>query len=151
MMLIMCHCGEQRFAVDSRHVSEVLPRVHLHALGGAPPWFAGVLIRRGTATPVIDLAQLANAKDCPRSLSNRIAILETDLRGSRRRFGILAERVELREVRGEPEQCFAKADGPAQFGELRLDEEGVLQILDIRRLVSEERQALLFSSEGRPD
>jgi chemotaxis-related protein WspB len=144
MMLIVCHCGEYRFAVDSRHVSELLPRVNLHPLGGAPTWFAGVLIHRGSALPVIDLKQLAEGKNCPRSLSSRIAVLQTDLRGSRRRFGILAERVGLREVRGGVEQAFAPADGPALFGELRLDEQGVFQLLDIARLVSEERQAVLF-------
>ena len=151
MMLIMCHCGEHRFAVDSRHVSEVLPRVRMHALGGAPSWFAGVLIHRGSATPVIDLSQLAEGKDCPASLSSRIAIVQTELRGSRRRFGVLAERVGLREVRGGADQSFARADGPALFGELRLDEQGVFQLLDIARLVSEERQAVLFPAEGSHD
>jgi len=149
MMLIMCHCGDQRFAVDSRHVSEVLPRVHFLALGGAPRWFAGVLVHRGSATPVIDLSQLAEGKSCPKSLSSRVAVLQVDLRGSRRRFGVLAERVDLREVHEGTEQCFARVDGPALFGELRLDEHGVFQLLDIARLVSEERQAVLFPFEGK--
>ena len=33
MLLIMCHAGANRYAIDSRHVSEVLPRVDLHPSG----------------------------------------------------------------------------------------------------------------------
>jgi chemotaxis-related protein WspB len=144
MLLIMCHCCANRYAIDSRHVSEVLPRANLHRLADSPPWLAGMLIYRGRTIPVVDLTQLTEGMPCPRRLSSRIVVLQTELGGSPRRFGILAERVGLREIRQQPGESGGEADETAAEGRLRLDEEGVYQLLDIPRLVSEDRRAVLF-------
>lgn len=144
MLLIMCHCRANRCAIDSRHVNEVLPRVNLHRLSGSPPWLAGMLICRGIATPVMDLSQLVEGTPCPNRLSSRIVVLRIELGGSFRQFGILAESVDLREVHDEPEGAGRQSDGPAALGTLRLDQEGVFQLVDMPRLVSADRQALLF-------
>jgi chemotaxis-related protein WspB len=150
MLLIMCHASASRYAIDSRHVSEVLPRVGLHRLTGSPPWLAGVLVYRGTATPVVDLTQLMEERDCPTRLSSRIVVLQTELRGITRRFGILAEHVDLREAVNDPDEASGETVGPTALGTLRLDEEGVFQLIDIQRLVSEGRQEVLFPSAGDP-
>jgi chemotaxis-related protein WspB len=144
MLLIMCNAGENRYAIDSRHVSEVLPQVNLHRLTGSPPWLAGMLIYRGAATPVVDLTQLTEGMPCPNRLSSRIVVLQTELRGIPRRFGVLAERVGLREMladRGEPGRETA---GPAALGKLGLDDQGIFQLVDIALLLPEDRQAILF-------
>jgi chemotaxis-related protein WspB len=147
MLLIMCHCGENRYAIDSRHVREVLPRANLHRPGGSPPWLAGVLVHRGETTPIMDLAQLTDGKCCPALLSNRIVILQVELRGSVRQLGILAEQVGLREVERQPAGLPGEAGEPTALGGLRLDEQGIFQHIEISRLVSEERQAVLFPFE----
>ena len=149
MLLIICHCGEYRYAIDARHVSKVLPRVHLHALGGSPAWLAGVLRRREMAIPVIDLKQLTVAEDCTGNLSSRIIVLETELRGQVLQFGLLAERVAICEFSEGSPKSFGRAGGPAACGELRLDDRGVFQLIDLSQLISEERQAILFPAAGR--
>jgi chemotaxis-related protein WspB len=146
MLLIMCNAGGNRYAIESRHVSEVLPQVNLHRLTGSPPWLAGVLIYRGTATPVVDLTQLTEGMPCPNRLSSRIVVLQTEVGGISRRFGVLAEHVGLREVRADPGECGGETAGPTALGKLRLDEEGVFQLIDIRRLASEDRREVLFPS-----
>lgn len=146
MLLIMCHSNSNRYAVDSRHVSEVLPRVHLHRLSGSPPWLAGMLIHRAKATPVMDLAQLTEGTCSPDRLSSRIVVLEMELCGSLRQLGVLVERVDLRETSREPEEAGGTADGPAALGRLLLDEQGVFQLVDPLRLVPKDRQAILFPS-----
>jgi chemotaxis-related protein WspB len=142
----MCNCSANRYAIDSRHVSEVLPRVNLHRLAGSPPWLAGVLIYRGRATPVMDLMQLTEGTPCPNRLSSRIVVLKIELGGSFRQLGVLAERVGLREIREEPGESGGETEGPAALGKLRLDEHGVFQVIDFSRLVSDDRQAVLFPS-----
>ena len=137
MLFIMCHASANRYAINSRHVSAVLPRVNLHRLTGSPPWFAGVLIYRGTATPVLDFTQLTEGRDCADRLSSRIVVLQAELGGISRQFGVLAEQVGLREVHTDPVEVIG---GETALGTLRLDEEGVFQCIDIRRLVSEGRQ-----------
>lgn len=148
MLLIMCHASAHRYAIDSRHVGAVLPRANLHRPAGSLPWLAGVLIYRGTAIPVVDFTQLTEGKPCPGRFSSRIVLLQAELGGIPRRFGLLAERVGLREVRDGPGESGGETAGPTALGRLRLDEHGVYQLIDILRLVPEERQAILFPAAG---
>lgn len=149
MLLIMCHAGANRYAIDSRHVSEVLPQVNLHRLAGSPPWLAGLLIYRGAATPVVDFTQLTEGKPCPNRLSSRIVILRTELEGLPRRFGVLAEHVGLREVGDAPAEAGDETAGGPGWGKVLLDDQGVFQLIDIVRLVSQDRQAILSSAAER--
>jgi len=144
MLLIMCHCRANRYAIDSRHVKEVLPRANLHVLAGSPSWLAGMLICRGSATPVMDLSQLTEGRPCPNLLSSRIVVLQMELAGSFRQLGVLAERVGLCEVHEAPGASGGESDRPASLGTLCLDEQGVFQLVAISRLVSADRKALLF-------
>jgi chemotaxis-related protein WspB len=149
MLLVTCYAGTNRYAIDSRHVSEVLPRLDLHRLSGSPPWLAGLLTYRGAAAPVMDLTQLMEGTPCPDRLSSRIIVLQTELAGTAQRIGVLAERVGLREIDGAPTGVGDNAAGQATLGTILLDEQGVFQLIDIPRLVSQERQAFLYpAAEG---
>jgi chemotaxis-related protein WspB len=149
MLLIMCRANLNRYAIDSRHVGEVLPRVVLHPLAHSAPWLAGLLIHRGSATPVVDLVQLAAGRPCANRLSSRIVILQTELRGTMRRVGVLAEQVGIRECGDMSGPSDDQATGSTALGTLFLDEQGVFELVDIARLLSEDRQTLLFPSAER--
>jgi chemotaxis-related protein WspB len=149
MLLIMCRANVNRYAIDSRHVSEVLPRVVLHPLAQSAPWLAGLLIHRGSATPVVDLVQLAAGSPCANRLSSRIVILQTELRGIVRRVGVLAEQVGIRECDDVTGQSHDHASGSTALGTLFLDEQGPFELVDIPRLLSEDRQAFLFPAAER--
>jgi chemotaxis-related protein WspB len=149
MLLIMCQASATRYAIDSRHVREVLPRVHLHRLAGSPPWFAGVLICRAAAIPVMDLTELTEGKPCPPRLSSRIVILQTGLEGVPRQFGVLAEHVSLCEIGADLGELGGGTAGPTALGNLHLDEQGVFELIDIPRLVPGDRLAVLFPGAER--
>jgi chemotaxis-related protein WspB len=149
MLLIMCRANVHRYAIDSRHVSEVLPRVVLHPLAHSAPWLAGLLVHRGLATPVLDLVQLTVGKPCANRLSSRIVVLQTELQGIIRRVGILAEQVGLREFDNATRQSGDQTTGSTALGTLFLDEQGVFELVDIPRLISEDRQAFLFPAVER--
>jgi chemotaxis-related protein WspB len=147
MLLVMCHVDDGRFALDARHVAEVLPRALLQRLSGSPPWLAGILVHRAAALPVVDLAQLSEGKRCPNRLSSRIVVLQTECDGQLCRFGLLAERVGVRELQHEPKPSGEVAAGPAALGSICLDEQGLFQWVDIARLLTAERRAVLFPVE----
>ena len=144
MLLIICHAGANRFAFESRHVIEVLPRVNLHRLPDSAPWLAGVMIFRGAAIPVIDFTQLTQSAPCPNRLSSRIAVVEISIKEAPQRFGVLAEQMGLREFNADQEKPGAEGGGQTALGKLCLDEQGVFQIIDPTRLVREDRLAILF-------
>jgi chemotaxis-related protein WspB len=146
MLLIVCQSEGNRYAINSRSVREVLPRVNLHRLGGSPPWVAGMLICRGNATPVIDLGQLVAGRSCPARLSNRIVVLRAEPSGESRDVGILVEEVGLREIDGQSDTILGKSHGSGALGRLQLDEQGVFQLVDLGRLLSADRRAILFPS-----
>jgi chemotaxis-related protein WspB len=150
MLLVTCQADANRYAIDSRHVSEVLPRLGLERLSGSPPWLAGLLVYRGAATPVVDLTQLTEGRPCPNRLSSRIIVLRTELEGLPRRIGVLAERVGLRELSGDLAEVGDETAGETHLGKVFLDEQGVFQLIDIERLVSQDRQAFLGSNAQRP-
>ena len=62
-------------ALDIRRVREVVPRVRLRPVSGAPEWLAGLFVYRGQAVPVLDLHRLAGAGECPPHLSSRIILV----------------------------------------------------------------------------
>jgi chemotaxis-related protein WspB len=144
MLLITCRANLNRYAIDSRHVSEVLPQVSLHPLAHSVSWVAGLLVHRGSAIPVVDLVQLAADRPCANRLSSRIVILQAELQGIVRRVGILAEQVGVRECSDTTELSDHRATGSTALGTIFLDEQGVFELLDVSRLLSEERQAFLF-------
>lgn len=144
MLLLMCQVGSNRYAIDSCNVREVLPRVNLHRLSGDPPWLAGLLIHRGAAIPVLDLTQLTEQKTCPNRLSCRILVVEAELSGMPRNIGLLVEQVGLSEIQFEPKEKAEEGAGSTAMGRLCLDEQGIFQLIDIRLLIPESRQAVLF-------
>jgi chemotaxis-related protein WspB len=143
-LLIMCHAGGNRYALPSRHVVEVLPRVHLHRPADAPRWHAGLLIFRGAAIPVIDLTELSQSTPCPNRLSSRIAVLQAELGCAARRFGVLAEQMDLNELKDEQEQSVAATAGQTALGQLHLDQQGAFEMIDPVRLLAGDRLAILF-------
>jgi chemotaxis-related protein WspB len=103
-----------------------------------------MLIHRGQAVPVMDLAQVTEGRPCANRLSSRIVGVRAEVEGGLRQFGVLAERVGLCESQQQPASPGDEAAGPGALGELRLDEQGVFQLVEISRLVTKDRQAFLF-------
>ena len=58
MLALTFAAGGDRLALDIRRVAEVVPRVRLAPLAGAPAWLAGTFVYRGQVVPVIDLHRL---------------------------------------------------------------------------------------------
>ena len=143
-LLIMCQTGTNRYAFESKDVVEVLPRVRLHNMPDSPSWYAGILLFRGTAVPVLDLAQLTAAGSSSPRYSSRIAVLKTVLGGVDRVFGVLAERMGLREFQDDLKQDQIRTSGQTALGKLCLDDQDVFQLIDPVNLIAEERFSILF-------
>jgi chemotaxis signal transduction protein len=144
MLLVLCHAGGNLYAFEAHCVSEVVPRVALHRVAHAPPWHVGLLIHRGLTTPVVDLAHLATGEACPARLSSRIVVLHADFGGAPRRFGILAERVDLREADAPLDAQAVAAANRTAWGRLVLDAKGAYELVDLARLLAGDRWDSLF-------
>ena len=158
--------GEQRYAIPSAEVVEVVPAVALRPVPGTPEAVAGLLAYRGQVVPVVDLPRLFGRGAAPARLSTRIAVCDPEGTASaldtvspepggaggtsrrRRLVGVLAERV-TRVGEVDPAAPGSHpgptADGLPALGRVTLDDEGLVQLVEVRDLLSED---LLLRLEG---
>ena len=134
MLVLTFQVGKEAFALDIRRVREVVPRVRLRPVSGAPEWLAGLFVYRGQAVPVLDLHRLAGAGECPPHLSSRIVLLPVPGADPDALVGLLATQVaNVRELAAEP-----AAPGPPSpsLGPAVADGTGVLRVLDPERFLA---------------
>jgi chemotaxis-related protein WspB len=152
MLVLTFQVGREAFALDIRRVREVVPRVRLRPVSGAPDWLAGLFVYRGQAVPVLDLHRLAGAGECPAHLSSRIILVpHACADGEEGLLGLLATQVaDVREVSpgARPPIGLAGAD----LGAVLADGTGLLRLLDPDRLPGGAawRQLRALPAEGSP-
>jgi chemotaxis-related protein WspB len=142
MLVIMCHAGENRYAIDSADVIEVVPLVNYDTLADAPNWLAGVFAHRGVATPLIDFTMLLTGRPCPRRWNSRILLVRSEAEDMPKKIGVLAERVTTAEI---DEQAVPTAPPSAMeaLGPILLDGSGMFHLVDLSRLLSRERRDIM--------
>ncbi|MGL4464584.1 MAG: chemotaxis protein CheW [Planctomycetia bacterium] len=92
MLALQFSVGDGRYLLPVEQVVAVVPWVHLKPMLHAPVQFAGIMMYRDRAVPVVDLGILLGEAPCPPRLSSRIVLVEND--GAEQRLvGLLAERV----------------------------------------------------------
>jgi chemotaxis-related protein WspB len=131
MLALVFQVGPEKVAVDVRRIREVVPRVRLTAVPGAPPWVAGVFVYHGRVVPVVDLHALAGVGECPPHLSSRIMLFPYPLDVPESLVGVLATQVaEIREIRPGVAQALPGPDGRPTLGPALADGAGILRLLD---------------------
>jgi chemotaxis-related protein WspB len=144
MLVLMCHAGEIRYAVDSASVIEVVPCVEFDSVAESPAWLAGVFAHRGVATPLVDFTLLLTGHPCPRRWNSRIILVRFDVEDMPEQLGLLAERVTTAEI---DDQARAATTDPSStmeaLGPILLDDRGMFQLVDLSRLLSGDRRSAL--------
>jgi chemotaxis-related protein WspB len=145
--------GEERYALPSASVVEVVPAVQLRAVPGTPPEVAGLLAYRGRVVPVVDLPRLFGRGAAPSRFSTRIAVCDLDgasrpigegptqVAVRRRLVGVLAERVtRVGELDPDAPGSHAgpRADALPALGRVTADEDGLVQLVDVAELLPPE-------------
>lgn len=130
MLALTFQVGPDRVAVDVTRIREVVPRVRLSPVNGAPSWIAGVFVYRGGVVPVVDLHRLTGVGECPLHLSSRIILLPYPRNAPESLVGLLATQVaDIREIQTELVQSIAAQPGGAGLGPALPDGAGILRIL----------------------
>ena len=166
MLVLTFQIGKDLVALDVRRVREVVPRVTLHQVAGAPHWLAGVFIYRGHVVPVIDLHRLIGVGECPTQLSTRIILVpqpstpttlisagekDRDEVGEEQLLGLLATQVaDIRELQ-LPTLAQGQLTAPTwpDLGPVLVDGPEIIHLADLGRLLPEsfQRQLALIPRE----
>lgn len=141
VLLLLFTAGGQLYAMESGRVVEVIPRVSLRPLVHQPPHVAGVFSYRGQIAVVVDLCLLIHGQPCGGHLSSRIVMVAPRAEGDSAAplVGLLAEG--MTDTLSRPLADFqlgalTSLDRPYLAG-LCLDERGMVQRLDLDRLLAE--------------
>ena len=147
MLLLAFSIGRHRYALEARRVIEVVPLVDIRPVPQAPRGVAGIFDFRGVPVPIIDLSMLIAERPSRQSLSTRLVIIGyPDATGEPRPLALIAERA-TRTLEREPSQFVDSGiahEGSSYLGPIASDDEGLLQWIDVGRLLPAAVRDALF-------
>ncbi|MEH2293651.1 chemotaxis protein CheW [Nostoc sp.] len=156
MLMLLLNIGNERYAIESRQVVEVIPLVVLKTLPHQPEYIAGVFNYRGRIVPVIDLCQLMRGKPSSEYLSTRIVLVNywgsnnPELKAAYI-LGLMTEQVveTLHKSESEFVDPNIQIDTAPYLGKMIVDEQGMIQCLRVEYLFSEAQQLNLLPESDR--
>ena len=140
VLLLLFSAGGPLYAMESKDVVEVIPRVSLRPAVNLPGYVSGLFNYRGVVVPVIDLCFLIQNRASGQNLSSRIIMVtSSDKHGKDHYIGLLAEGVT--DTISRPLNAFHETgldSGSKSFlGGMTLDERGMVQILHLKVLMEQ--------------
>lgn len=147
MLHVLFHLDNQRYALETGRLVEVVPFVELRELPRAPVYVAGLFDYRGHTVPVIDLTALALGRPSRVLHSTRILLIDyPHSAGASQLLGLLAERV-VETLKLAPEaftDTGVEIPEAHYLGRVARDGRGLLQAIETDALLPPEVEALLF-------
>jgi chemotaxis-related protein WspB len=138
VLCLLLRLGRDQYAIDVRHVVEVLPLVEIKAIPKASPALAGVFNYHGNPVPVVDLAADVLAVPARRELHSRIVVVSCPGEGgSPRLVGLLVEHATSTLKCAESDFSDTGIGGAAYLGGVRQHREAIVQLIDPARMLTE--------------
>jgi chemotaxis-related protein WspB len=147
MLFILFQIGRDRYALSADSIIEVLPLMNLKRVPCAPVGVAGVLNYRGSPVPVIDLNEMMLAEPAARRLSTRIILVKYPLDAQHpRALGLIAEHATNMIQRSTQDfiETGVESDDARYLGRVTNDTGGLIQWIEVERLLTSEVRDVLF-------
>src|SRR5512135_3557486 len=140
MLYLLFQLGQNRYALETSRVVEVVPLVALQQLPQAPNGVAGIFSYRGHPVPAVDLSALTLGQPAPERFSTRIIIINyPDESGTNRLLGLVAEHVTelLRRDAKEFVDPGVNLSAAPYLGPILMDGSRAIQLIYEHRLLPE--------------
>lgn len=139
MQLLAFTVGAEAYAIESRQVIEVLPRVTARPIPRMPASVQGVFTHRGQLVPLVDLGRLLTDRPLRETLGTRVIVVEFSSGSDKHRIrlGVAAENVLSLCSSTDAEATLPtmrSPDAPA-LGRLLRIEGRTIQVLDVEHLL----------------
>ena len=147
MLYLIFQLGDDRYALDTARLAEVLPPLSLKRIPQAAAGIAGVFSHHGAAVPVVDLAALALGRPAKESLSTRLVLVrQPGPDGAPRLLGLLVERATgtLERQEADFQDSGVAAPGARYLGPVTADARGLVQRVDVDQLLPAAVREQLF-------
>jgi chemotaxis-related protein WspB len=98
MSMLLFYIGSNRYVIENKYISQIIPRIGLRFIPYVPSYIAGLLNMENLLIPVIDLCYLVEQRVAPSVFHTRIILLENPLPLTERHkeisiVGVIAEKV----------------------------------------------------------
>lgn len=146
MLVLLFNIQNERYAIETKRVIEIIPSVPLRQLIMTPPYVAGLLNFRSHNIPVIDISILAGGKPSSEILSTRIVVIEFDVFGELKLLGLKLERAtETIKI----EEKFLKESeisiyGASYLGKIFEYENSIVQLIAADLLLQDDVKKILY-------
>jgi chemotaxis-related protein WspB len=147
MLFILFQIGRDRYALPASSIIEVLPLMNLKKIPRAPLGVAGVLNYRGTPVPVIDLNEMTLKQPAARRLSTRIILVKYPFEAQHQNaLGLIAEHATNMIQRSIEDfvETGVESDEASYLGRVAHDAGGLIQWIEVERLLTPEVRDVLF-------
>ena len=154
MLFLLFQLGQDRYALDTGRVAEVLPLVAITPIPQAPVEIAGLFNYRGAPIPAIDLSQLTLGRPARRRLNTRIVLVHyPDVHGDTHLLGLIAEKVSetVRRDASDFVPSGVTNDRAPYLGPVATDARGLTQRIDVERLLPASVRDVLFTPPDNTD
>jgi len=136
--------GAQTYGLAGEQIVELVPRVGLTEIIGAPPYVPGFFNYRGKIVPVIDLALLATGTAATACIGTRIAVVQYD---STHLLGLMLENateIIYPEASAIEWQDHGIKTECQYIGRIMLTNGKTIQLVKVENILSEEAKAIIF-------
>lgn len=144
MLFLLFDIGSHRYAVEARHVVEVLPLVDIMPAPGASTDVAGVFMYRGVSVSAIDLGQRWFGRPTPRTNARLILVEHPAARGPESRLVGLLVQYATETLRRDPANFIASGiehgSGSAS-DQITTDARGIIHRVNLDTLLPAEVDA----------
>lgn len=137
-----------RYLIPTDGIVEIIPNIYPRQVPHAPDYLLGMMDYRGEPLPLVDICFLLSGEPCEVVLSSRIVIVEMLSPTSEKvKIGWLFPGVT--ETLRMSEEQFEAAPITMQehdyLGDVLTDDKGILQKLDLQRILPDDAYSILFS------
>lgn len=141
MLLLLFETKDGRYALDSKHIVEVIPLLKMKRIPSAPAIVKGMINYHGTPAPVFDFCAIESEEMSRPFYSTRIILVNYPLEEGEKMIGVMAERVTdvIRCSQSDIRSTGILLDkGSGARGEGAGREEEIVQLFEIKRMVPED-------------
>jgi chemotaxis-related protein WspB len=147
MLFILFQIGRDCYALSATTIIQILPLMNLKRVPGAPSAVAGLLNYHGTPVPVIDLNEMILAVPAARRLSTRIILVKYQLEQEHpEALGLIVQQATnmMRCSDRDFIDSGVRSDAAPYLGRVTHDSGGLIQWIEIERLLTPEIRKVLF-------
>ncbi len=152
MLYLFFSLGNERYALPSEPVRQIVPNVRVRPMSRSPAWIRGLLNYHESVVPVIDLSTLTEGQPVSDALGSRIILIERALGADGEGLiGLLAEKVlEVHSISDDDiRSSGVQSSGASGLGRVVIRHGEMIHLVEFDDLLSDEQKnELLLNAAG---